>query len=86
MSRLHTLLPVVLCLLLVGACTRDRGEGIGLTVEADPVDPAALVGPEPDAEAAAAAYLTYVVKVGDALATVAAQHGTTVEVIRELNP
>lgn len=86
MSRLHTLLPVVLCLLLVGACTRDRGEGIGLTVEADPVDPAALVGPEPDAEAAAAEYLTYVVKVGDALATVAAQHGTTVEVIRELNP
>jgi LysM repeat protein len=85
MSRLHTLLPVVLCLLLIGACTRDRGEGIGLTVEADPVDPADLVGPEPDAEAAVA-YLTYVVKVGDALATVAAQHGTTVEVIRELNP
>ncbi|MCY3660496.1 MAG: LysM peptidoglycan-binding domain-containing protein [Caldilineaceae bacterium] len=86
MSRLHTLLPVVLCLLLVGACTRDRGEGIGLTVEADPVDPAALVGPEAEAAAAAAAYLTYVVKVGDALATVAAQHGTTVAVIRELNP
>ena len=86
MSRLHTLLPVVLCLLLVGACTRDRGEGIGLTVEADPVDPAELVGPDPNAEAAATAYLTYVVKVGDALATVAAQHGTTVGVIRELNP
>ena len=85
MSRLRALLPVVLCLLLVGACTRDRGEGIGLTVEADPVDPAELVDPEPDAEAAVA-YLTYVVKVGDALATVAAQHGTTMEVIRELNP
>ena len=86
MSRLHALLPVVLCLLLVGACTRDRVEGVGLAVEADPVDPAELVGPEPDAEAPAPAYLTYVVKVGDVLATVAAQHGTTVEVIRELNP
>lgn len=85
MSRLHTLLPVVLCLLLVGACTRDRAEGVDLGVEADPVDPAELVGPESEA-AAAAAYLTYVVKTGDALASVAAQHGTTVEVIRELNP
>ena len=86
MSRLHALLPVVLCLLLVGACTRDRMEGVGLGVEADPVDPAELVGPESQAEATAAAYLTYVVKVGDALASVAAQHGTTVEVIQELNP
>jgi len=86
MSRLHALLPVVLCLLLVSACARDRAEGVGLGVEADPVDPAELVGPESDAEGPASAYLTYVVKVGDALATVAAQHGTTVEVIRELNP
>ena len=86
MSRLRALLPVVLCLLLAGACTRDRVEGVDLAVEADPVDPAELVGPEPEAEAPEAAYLTYVVKVGDALATVAAQHGTTVEVIRELNP
>ena len=86
MSRLRALLPVVLCLLLAGACTRDRVEGVDLAVEADPVDPAELVGPEPETEAPEAAYLTYVVKVGDALATVAAQHGTTVEVIRELNP
>ena len=86
MSCLRALLPAVLCLLLVGACTRDRVEGVDLAVEADPVDPADLIGPDPELEAPTAEYLTYVVKVGDALATVAAQHGTTVEVIRELNP
>ena len=86
MSCLRALLPAVLCLLLVGACTRDRVEGVDLAVEADPVDPAALAGPDPESEASTAEFLTYVVKVGDALATVAAKHGTTVEVIRELNP
>ena len=86
MSCLRALLPAILCLLLVGACTRDRVEGVDLAVEADPVDPADLVGPAPESEAPTAEFLTYVVKVGDALATVAAKHGTTVEVIRELNP
>ena len=82
----------MLLALLVAGCTRDRVEGLDLTIDLDPADVSAIATER--AEAARSSQLvedpqpsiTYIVKEGDNLATIAADHYVSLNTLRRLNP
>jgi len=76
---------------LVG-CTRDRVEGLGLTIDLDPVDVAAMASEQVEAARSDPSTedpqppITYIVQAGDNLATIAAAHYVSLDTLRRLNP
>lgn len=92
MFRLCFSSSLLLALVFVASCTRDRLEGTDFSVDLDPADVAAIA-----TQSAAASQdgqppetleppFTYIVKDGDNLALIAAEHYISVGTIRNLNP
>ncbi len=83
---------VLLVLLWAAGCTRDRAEGIGLTVDLDPADVAAIATERAEATRSSQPAedpqppITYIVQAGDNLASIAAAHYVSLDILRRLNP
>lgn len=76
---------------LVG-CTRDRVEGLDLTIDLDPVDVAVMASERVEAARSDSPAedpqppITYIVQAGDNLATIASAHYVSLDTLRRLNP
>lgn len=86
--RLWIWVSVTLVLLAAG-CTRDRSAGSDLAIDLDPADVSAIAtqrAQDAQQQASPKPNFTYVVQVGDNLASIAASHYVSVDTIRGLNP
>ncbi len=75
--------------LLVAGCTRDRAAGSDFAIDLDPADVSAIATQRAEdarQQASPKPHITYVVEVGDNLASIAANHYVSVDTIRGLNP
>ncbi len=75
--------------LLVAGCTRDRAAGSDFAIDLDPTDVSAIAtqrAEDAQQQASPKPNITYVVEVGDNLASIAANHYVSVDTIRGLNP
>ncbi len=82
----------LLLALWVAGCTRDRAEGLDLTIDLDPADVAAVATERAEATRSSQLVedpqppITYIVQEGDNLATIAADHYVSLDTLRRLNP
>ena len=81
----------MLLALWIAGCTRDRVEGMDLTIDLDPADVAAEATARAEATRSSQSVqdplpITYVVQAGDNLATIASDHYISLDTLRQFNP